>query len=249
MGVQAPLKARIAVAVATVLTAALTVTGAATLTAGPAAGGPTTWARTGPGVLYEGCPKHPWRYAVSDEQALYDWAMFVTVYDPRGVEAASGSVWADEGAPASGTATGDDALQLCDSALAGEYTFTAEIHFYGGPFEDQTLAPSTFVMRDPRSRTRLSVSDTTASYNQVIKFKMTSLQEYPKGYFGEDYETVVLQRRTPAGWKRVGGYTTNERGVATTRFRWNERAVVKVRAVTPRTTEHSKSISPTVTIR
>lgn len=248
MGIQDRLKTP-TTAVAGVLAATLALSVMTTVGSSSAMAVATTSVSVGNGVLYEGCPTHSWRYQVEDDQATYDWAIFVTAYDPRGVEVSSGSVWADEGAPPAGVASGDDGLQICSSERAGRYTLTAEIHFYGGPYSDRTLPSSTFTMRDPRSRTTLRASDTTASYNQPLRFRMTSFQEYPRGYFGEDYETVVLQRRTPSGWKRVGRDSTDDRGVAVVRLRWTHRAPVRLRAFTPRTSDHAGSFSRVVAIR
>lgn len=249
MGMQARLKARLATAAATLLAATVAATGVAVIGASPASAASSTWVRVDDGVLYEGCLSHSWRYQVADDQATYDWAIFVTAYDPRGVEVSSGSVWADEGAPSAGVASGDDGVQICSFERAGAYTLTAEIHFYGGPYSDQELPSSSFTMRDPRSRTELRASDTTASHNQKVRFKMTSLQEYPRGFFGEEYETVVLQRKAASSWERVGRYSTNERGVAVARIRWSERGRVSLRALSPRTTEHTASYSRVVTVR
>lgn len=248
MNIQTRLRRQHTAAAATVLATTLAAV-VTSVVAQPAEAASSTAVATSSGVLYEGCPTHPWRYQVEDDQATYDWAIFVTAYDPRGVEVSSGSVWADEGAPPAGVATGDDGLQICSSELAGRYTLTAEIHFYGGPYNDHELPSSSFTMREARSRTSLRASDTTATYNQTLRFTMTSMQEYPRGYFGEDYETVVLQRKTPTGWKRVGRYSTDERGDAIARFRWNERAAVRLRAVTPRSSDHTASSSRIITIR
>lgn len=249
MGIHARPRTTLARAAATVLTTSLAATGLMTISANPATAAATTAVRVSNGVLYEGCPTHNWAYQVEDDQALYDWAIFVTAYDPRGVEVSSSSVWADEGAPSAGVAGGDDGLQICGSERAGRYTLTAEIHFYGGPYNDKALPSSSFTMRPARTRTKLRASDTTANYNQMMRLTMTSLQEYPRGYFGEDYATVVLQRKTSSGWKRLGRYSTNDRGVAIARFRWNERRPVKVRASTPRSTGTTASRSPVITIR
>ena len=133
--------------------------------------------------------------------------------------------------------------------MAGRYTITAELNFDDGPFGDELLTEATFTMRKPYSRTTLAVNDRTASYGQVLKFKLGSKSEYPNGYFGDDYADVVLQKRTASGWVRVGHYYTNEYGVARTNLRWNYRHAVQVRAMTPTSSGHQTSASAPIRIR
>jgi hypothetical protein len=200
------------------------------------------------GVIYEGCQDLQFTYQVDPNQAGYDWAIFVKAWDPRGIEASSGSVWKDEGYPASGTSSGDDGLFFCSDALPGTYILTAEIHFYGGPHNDAVLPQSSFQLRKAKSRTKLKVNDKSAAIGQTLRFTAVSKVEFPNGYFANDYEYVVLQRRTGSGWSKFGRAYTNSKGMATFEKRWSEKGPVIVRAVTPPAGNYRKSKSVTIRI-
>lgn len=201
------------------------------------------------GVLYQGCNYQSFKYDIPPEKAAYDWSLLVTAYDPRGIESTSAWLWKDEGDPPSGTASGENGLMICNFEPAGTYTLRAELNFYGGPYNDETLPESSFTMRKPYTRTRLRVNDKTAAYGQRLKFRIVSKAEYPRGYFANEYANVILQRRTPAGWRKIGRYSTNENGVAVARVRWWHRTPVPVRALTPRTSSYKASRSAPTRIR
>lgn len=201
------------------------------------------------GVIHGNCRYHPFTYSIPQSMAAYDWSLEVRVYDRRGVEATSGWVWKDEGYGASGTVRGDDALFFCGGDEAGRYTIKAELNFYGGPYNDIRFAAPAFRMRKAFSRTTLKVSDLTANYGQRLTFRIRSTVEFPRGFFANKYEPVVLQRRTPSGWRRMGRDWTNNRGNAVIIRRWRYRAPVRVRAVTRRTSDYQASRSPIRKVR
>lgn len=202
------------------------------------------------GVLYPGCHYYQFRYTIDPDKAAYDWSLHVTAYDRRGSEATSASVWKEDDYRASGRSRGTDGLFFCDSALTGRYRLTAELNFYGGPYSDEQVNGAGFTMRDARSRTRIAASDKRPDKGQVVKFRVRSLLEYPRGFFGEDFTEVVLQTRKQSGkWKRFDYGYTNDRGRVTFRGRWLDEGPVPVRAVTPRTDEHARSISRVIVLR
>jgi hypothetical protein len=233
------------------LAVALTAAGlAVTASASPAAAADSTWVRGIDGVLYPGCHSYPFKYAIEDDKASYDWSLEVTVFDERGVEVGGAWLWKDEGDPASGTAKGDDGFQLCDSDRAGEYTIEAELNFYGGPYTDEQFDGAPFRMRDARSRTKIvSVSDTNPVKGQRLTVRVRSTVEYPKGFFGSEYEKVVMQKKIGGKWKRSKADYTNNQGIVVFRGTWPYKNPVKLRAVTPRTDEYSSSTSKVVTVR
>lgn len=203
----------------------------------------------GNGVIYGNCRYHPFTYSIPASMAAYDWSLEVQVFDRRGVEASTGWAWKDEGYGASGTVSGDDGLFFCGGDEVGRYTVKAELNFYGGPYNDVRFTAPTFRMRKAFSRTALRVSDLTASYGQRLTFRIRSTVEFPRGFFANQYETVVLQRKTSSGWRRLGRDWTNNRGNAVIVRRWWHRAPVRVRAITVRTDVYQASRSPIRKVR
>jgi hypothetical protein len=203
----------------------------------------------GNAVIYDTCYQKQFRYSVDPDMAAYDWSLWVTAYDPRGVEVSGGSVWKDDGYPASGISKGDDGLQICSSEMPGTWRIESEIHFYDGPYEDQTLPTSHISVRRGATRTSVAVNDHTARYKQVLTFKVKSTAEYPNGFFGNAYADVRLQRKASGRWVNIGKAMANENGVARFRGRWKIRAKTQVRAVTLAESPYTASTSKTLTIR
>ena len=203
----------------------------------------------GNAVVYGTCYQKQFGYSIDPDMAAYDWSLWVTAYDPRGVEVSGGSVWKDDGYAASGTSKGDDGLQICSSEMPGTWRIESEIHFYGGPYEDQVLPASHISVRRGATRTSVTVNDRTARYNQVLTFKVKSTAEYPNGFFNNEYADVRLQRKTSGGWVNIGKAMANEIGVARFRGHWKIRAKTQVRAVTRAESPYTASTSKTVTIR
>lgn len=200
-------------------------------------------------VIYDTCYQKQFRYNIDPDLAAFDWSLWVTAYDPRGVEVSSASVWKDEGYGASGTSKGDDGLQICSFEMPGTWRIESEIHFYGGPHEDQTLPVSHISVRRAATRTSVTVNDRTADYNQILTFKVKSAAEYPNGFFRNGYADVRLQRKASGRWVNIDKATANENGVARFRGRWKIRAKTQVRAVTLAESPYTASRSKIITIR
>jgi hypothetical protein len=201
------------------------------------------------GVIYDTCHDNKFQYSIDPEKAAYDWSLEVRAFDPRGVEVTSSWLWKDEGDPSSGTASGsDNGLQICSWERAGTWRLEAELNFYGGPYADEILASDTFTMRKARSKASLSVNDTTAQYNQRLRFATRVTGEYPKGYFPLQYKTVRLQKLTSAGWKTIARTSTNENGVARFSVVWKDRHRKAVRIAVAPGSPYSSTVSRTTRI-
>jgi len=201
------------------------------------------------GVLHEGCISVPFEYAIDPDKAAENWSLEVTAYDPAGTEVGSSWLWKDDGdAPAGTTAGRDDGIRVCRGAAVGRYRLTAALHFYLAPFEDEMLPESSFMVREPESRTGLVVNDPSPSVGERLRFRIRSRVEQPSGFVSNQHRKVALQKRTPAGWVEVGRVATDDRGVAVVEVRWRNRAMRAVRALTPRTAAHRRSLSAPIRI-
>lgn len=205
-------------------------------------------------VLYEGCHRHPFEYSLDPVKAEADWVLRVSVKDPDpehhdGHRATMSVLSKEEGLPSSGVATGDNALFICDFETPGSWQLVARLEFSDDAHPDELLPRSTFTMREPRSRTRLAVNDTTARYGQVLRFRIRSRVEGPSGYVPNRSRYVVLQKRTASGWERIRRRRTDENGVVRTRVTWRHSKAMQVRAITPRTEIYTASLSPRIWIR
>ena len=205
--------------------------------------------RVGPpsaGVLYPGCYDQSWSYAVDPAQAGYDWAIFVKAVDPSGREEASGSVWKDEGAAPSGFGE----MQICSDDLPGTWTLNAEIHFYGGPYDDEVLPSTTFTLREALSKTSLRASTRSARLGQNVRLKVRSLVEQPNGYFPSEYGSVVVQQRVGGVWRKVGTASLDDNGGGSVILRWAKpTGKVTFRALTKSTDDFVGSESPKLAVR
>lgn len=201
------------------------------------------------GVIYDTCHHHPFEYAIDPDKAAYDWSMRVSIYDPRGVEVSSAWLWKDEGDPSSGTASGDDGLQICSDETPGTWRIEAELNFYGGPYADERIAPRTFTMSAARSRTSLSVNDRTARVGQKLKFKTRVTGQFPNGYFPLRYEDVRLQVNKGGRWKTMASGMTSSSGVARFTVVWKEARARNVRVVAAPGSPYLSSKSRTLRIR
>jgi hypothetical protein len=201
------------------------------------------------GVIYDACQYNKFQYWIDPEKAGYEWSLEVRAFDPRGVEVTSAWLWKDEGDPSSGSASGsDNGLQICSWERAGTWRLEAELNFYDGPHPDEILASDTFTMRKSRSRSSLSVNDTTAQYNQRLRFSTRVTGEYPNGYFPLEYKTARLQTKTSVGWKTIARSSTNENGVARFSVPWKERRRKAVRLVAAPGSPYSNAVSRTIRI-
>ncbi|MFC7494276.1 MULTISPECIES: hypothetical protein [unclassified Nocardioides] len=222
------------------------VIGAAALQA-PAAAQRATAVSVSSGVLYPGCHDVPWTYTIDPAQAAYDWAVFVSAYDPSGSEVSSDSVWKDEGAPPSGTGNG---FQVCSHQLSGTWTLQAEVHFYGGPYADIVFPTQSFSMREAKSKTSVTIKKKTVKTGQTVKVKIRCLVEYPNGFYPESFVKVVAQRKVDGVWKKAGVAYVDDRGYATVAFTWKlKKGKQLVRGTTPRTDRFLGSQSSAVKVK
>jgi hypothetical protein len=200
------------------------------------------------GVLYDDCRMHPYSFVVTPPPGSDSWSMDVTAYGPDGTSQATDFVYDD-------ISTGSGDLLFCGSEMAGAYQLVADVEYtdfdadFGGVTTERLAAP--FTMRQPASRTSLKVSTGRPSYNSVVTFTVTSLDERPNGFFPTSYATVRLQRKSGGRWVNVpkAKGLTDERGRDVQKFRWNVRGRQVVRAITPATTDVAGSSSRQVTIR
>jgi len=84
-----------------------------------------------------------------------------------------------------------------------------------------------------------------------VKFKVTSKDERPAGYFSNDYAKVRVQRYTSGVWATIKGgrLTTNEFGKAIMRYRFDASGREKFRAITVTDTYYTGSTSTKVVLR
>lgn len=215
---------------------------APTPTAVAATGGSVTGTN---GVLYDGC--HDWAFRYAVDPSAHSWSLDIEVFDPRGVSS-TGAYLFDGANPSSGTATGDDRFLICDYEPAGRYTIRATVEYCDSDWSCHTesLPVSSFTMRKPYTRTGVSVSDRTATYGQLLTFKVVSRLEFPNGYFANRYQRVLLQKRTGSGWVTFSRLETGYYGTMRVRVRWPHHRGLAVRAVTLTTPQYRGSFSGNV---
>ncbi|WP_162598731.1 hypothetical protein [Nocardioides gilvus] len=214
-----------------------------------AASAPTATANSGsisarPGVLYDTCRYHPYRYSFDVEPGYDDLSMDVEAYGPDGVVATSDFQY-DMGTSGTGE------LQFCGSELSGRYELEAEVEACDDDFNCYSFTvSSSFKMRAPRTKTSLAVKPKKPRYNQVVKFVVRTRDERPAGYFSTDGAQVILQVRSKGTWTRVRASKTYAwDGKAVLRYRWDVRKPLKVRAKTLKSGTGTASASRPVTIR
>jgi hypothetical protein len=204
---------------------------------------------SGGSVLYSGCWEHPYTYSLPGAESADGWSIDATLYGPDGIEVASDYEYG-EGAPqAAATST----LQICSEELPGKYTITATATWYDTDSNRYLIpmTPATFTMRDPFTRTGVSVSTTNPRYGQPLSIAVSSKDERPNGFFANGYATVTVQRYTRGQWIALSGgrLHTNTYGRASDRWRFNSRVPMKLRAVTSATTAFGRSVSRVITVR
>ena len=169
------------------------------------------------GVLFPGCHSYAYSYAVSP--ASTPWYLETFLHGPDG-ERLSAGLFISDGDPPSGTS----AFGICSGATErGTFRIEAQLTTTSGSTQTTESLPSaTFSLGKPASASGLEVSDPRARRGDRLQFTLTSSRQAPEGWVPNDLAAVVLQRRTPAGWRRVGGgrTETNSRGVARVRLTW-----------------------------
>jgi hypothetical protein len=197
---------------------------------------------SGNGVLYDVCHDHPWSASVDPDGD--DWRLDVTVVDPQGNIFATDQVVGET--DLSTSIEGD--WTFCGNEFYGHYTVQSTLTEYlpNGDVDSETpFADDTFVMRKPRSRTVLKVSDLTPHYNETVRFRATSKKEHPGGYARAPYAVTRLQFKSPQGWVnlRRSQKTASAKGVTVWRYYWNVTSTYRVRAVTVRDFHYKGSVS------
>jgi hypothetical protein len=169
------------------------------------------------GILWNGCHAYPYSYAVDPTAAT--WYLETKLFGPDGQALASGLVISDSD-PIVGTST----FGLCSRTtergtfrIEGRLTSTA-----GSTQTSQELPAATFTLVMPGSVSVLAVDDRAPRRGERVVFTLLSTRQAPEGVVPNDLASVVLQRRTAAGWRSVGGgiAETNARGVARVRVTW-----------------------------
>jgi len=212
-------------------------------TASPAAAATGTVSASN-GVLLEGCEDYDYQWSVGP--GARNWNLDVTLIGPDGGSASSDYQ--------SGTysSSGTGSFFLCDSDGAGTYRIEAELTEYGASYSSEITTTSTasFTLRKPKSRVTLSASPTRPRFNGVVTLRAQVQQEQRYGYGKAAYGYVRLEVLTEGAWRPVpqGKVVADGRGVAVTRYRWNIRGPVRLRArALP--SHYSESYSSPITVR
>ena len=180
-------------------------------------GGGSTYADDG--VLYPGCGEYSYTYSVSVPEDTDGWSMGVVLLGPDGIEVTSDYVY---DAPTSGRGK----IQICDSELAGGYTLQAFVEGYDTDYNKFAfeLPATRFQMRQTRTRTALTASTTNPSCGDVVRLRIATTGERPRGYFPTRYTPVTIQRRVDGVWRTIRssrGYT-DAKGKETVRLRFTK---------------------------
>jgi hypothetical protein len=201
------------------------------------------------GTLWaSGCITHPYSYSFTLAPEVSEWDLDVTVYAPDG---SSSGLDFESGYGPNGSGSGT--FTICSYEGAGRYRMEGQVRGYDDMYNtvDSLNLSGSFVLSEPGSHTTFRVSDKTARYNQILRFKATSQYQTRFGWTANDYEYVVLETYRKGGWHRVRGSKrlTNEYGRAKWKYRWNVTRKVRLRATTLGTTEIAGSSSSTLVIR
>ena len=150
------------------------------------------------GVLFEECLDHAYGYDIDPDHS--EWELEVDLIGPDG-----SSLDRDFYSSARDSTSGAGGFLFCGAERVGSYQIEATLTSYDAESNSYVtqLPASTFRMREPRSRTRLRVSDRTPHYNEVVRFRSKSVQEMPRAYVVVANGAVKLQVKTPRGWANV----------------------------------------------
>lgn len=201
------------------------------------------------GVLYDDCLYYPYRYAVDPPGDPGYWDLVVSLRGPDGREAASDLV--TRPAP---TGTSELGLLCPPTDLYGRYTIRATLR-WGADESSITnwsqLDDSSFSMRKPYTRTRLSVSTHRPSYGQLVTYRIGVRDERPTGYYPTPFAWVFLQKRVDGHWVRIKGTRTLTHATGRVRLRLrylHHHQRMRVRAVAAAAPRFQRSVSPLVRI-
>lgn len=233
-----------AVVVAVLATSALLTVNPAQA-ASPDVGG---WLRVPNIVRYADCVDHSFTFHLDLPPGYTDVSLFVDVTEPDGTPGVGDMP--DVNGP-----DGHGSLTFCGSEMTGTYTATAhgsacDVDYYD--CLDFTLPTTRFTVRKAYTKTGLTVRPKRPGRNQVIKFKITTFDERPRGFYRTDYTYVLLQKKVRGRWANVRGSRTFVSGGSTVlKYRWGggKGARVLVRAVTPTSDSLAGSVSRAVMLR
>ncbi|GAA2114109.1 hypothetical protein [Nocardioides bigeumensis] len=170
------------------------------------------------GVLWNGCHTYAYSYALQPTTAT--WYLETRLLGPDGAGVASGLVISDSD-PTTGSAT----FGVCSRATSrGAFRIEARLTSTSGSNQTtEELPPASFTLGLPASASALRVADASPQRGERVVFTLTSTRQTPEGMVPNDLATVVLQRRTAAGWRRVGGglTETNTHGRVRVRVTWH----------------------------
>ncbi len=198
------------------------------------------------GVIYVGCWQKPYSYSADPSLvATYTyWYADLTLYDQGGQARGWDGVSYLDGT------SGIASMQVCGTfASPGQWRLHMDVHYFSTSTGTHSL-DTYLTMRDPLTKTALSVNDTTAAYGQQITFTAKSRLESSSGYLACRYCAVALQKFTSTGWKTVSKRIADSSGIARFVGLWPyvSNAPLHYRAVTQRSDDFQKSISGTAKV-
>ncbi len=167
------------------------------------------------GVLYAGCFEHPVGYTVDVDPSDTPWLLDVDTSDPTGARGGSNQRRSSAG----DQRVGSMGVELCSGSLEPGTFALSGVLTHGAGVDPVT--PSTFTMRNPRTRTRISASTERPRRQQQVVITARSREEMPGGYQRKRGARVVLQRDVRSTWVKVldgGSARTDDRGRARFRF-------------------------------
>jgi hypothetical protein len=216
--------------------------------AGPAQGDSAPSSIAGiDGVLYNDCLSYPYHYALDVPADAEEWTLEVTTFGPAGQQAETDSV--SNEAP-----DGTGSFFLCTRPDGfGTYLIRSTFHWWDADAtrHDVALADSSFVLRKPFTRTGVTSSTRRPRHGQLVRYRVSTLDERPAGFAPNAFAWVHLQKRSHGHWVRMKGGRgmTHDNGRVTLRLRYTaHRKRLLVRAVTEPSARYAGSTSPALRI-
>ncbi len=203
------------------------------------------------GLLLHDCSKHPVKVKVKVPDSAREWVLNVNRYRPDGE--ASGVI------TVKGNSSGRRTTRwiFCLNGFEpGTYQFRTNGYWTDktGDIKFLPQATRSVTMRIARTRTKLTVSDTTPRTRQLVKFRSLTLEERPGGKWRPvKYGYVRLQRKSGTAWTDVENTSTfvNRKGRVVWRDGWLKKSTFKIRAFSHELSGQrlSKSKPITITVR
>ena len=220
--------------------------------AAPARAGTTYGSTAGVnGVLYDDCLDYPYHWAVDVPGDGSYRAVRTQLVAPGGAVADTDYV-----VPNANVDSGTSTFFLCTQTDPyGTYTIRATVEWADtvdtDPKNASPLADSFFTMREPATRTSLSVSTRHPAFGQRVAYRVRAMDERPDGYGGTSAAWVVVQHRVDGHWVRLKGgrAMTHASGYVTMRIPYlHHHARMLVRAVTQPSSRYARSTSAVIRI-